>query len=160
MGFNTPFWFWAIGWMGGNSEKELVALQPTDERPGVLFFCSIYIFYLLIMSQITTHILDTSQGKPAAGVSIHLQKPTRDGWENLASGITNSDGRIPDLLPQEQVLAPGIYSMLFDVADYFARLEVKSFYPSIRIEFEVFDQSHYHIPLLLNPFGYSTYRGS
>ena len=112
------------------------------------------------MSQITTHILDTSIGKPAAGVSIHLQKPTKVGWENLASGITNSDGRIPDLLASEVKLQPGVYSMLFDVAPYFANKEIVSFYPSIRIEFETFDQSHYHIPLLLNPFGYSTYRGS
>lgn len=112
------------------------------------------------MSQITTHILDTSIGKPASGVGIHLQKPTRDGWENLASGITNADGRIPDLLAKDQILKPGVYSMLFDVAPYFAHREVQSFYPSIRIEFEVFDSSHYHIPLLLNPFGYSTYRGS
>jgi len=112
------------------------------------------------MSQITTHILDTSIGKPAAGVAIHLQKPTKDGWENLASGITNSDGRIPDLLAKEITLNPGVYSMLFDVATYFANNQIVSFYPSIRIEFETFDKSHYHIPLLLNPFGYSTYRGS
>jgi 5-hydroxyisourate hydrolase len=112
------------------------------------------------MSQITCHILDTTLGKPAAGVSIHLQKPTRQGWENLASGITNSDGRITDLLPREEKLAKGIYSMLFDIEPYFDQLEIRSFYPSIRIEFEVFDESHYHIPLLLSPFGYSTYRGS
>jgi len=112
------------------------------------------------MSQITTHILDTSIGKPGAGVSIHLQKPTKNGWENLASGVTNSDGRIPDFLASEVKLQPGIYSMLFDVAGYFANMEIVSFYPSIRIEFEIFDQSHYHIPLLLNPYGYTTYRGS
>jgi hydroxyisourate hydrolase len=112
------------------------------------------------MSQITTHILDTSIGKPAAGVSIHLQKPTKDGWENLATGVTNNDGRIPDLLGKEIKLYPGVYSMLFDVAEYFAQKEIISFYPSIRIEFETFDDAHYHIPLLLNPFGYSTYRGS
>ena len=112
------------------------------------------------MSQITTHILDTSIGKPAAGVSIHLHKLINDGWENLASGVTNSDGRIPDLLAKEIKVQPGVYSMLFDVAAYFAKNNIVSFYPRIRIEFETFDEAHYHIPLLLNPFGYSTYRGS
>jgi hydroxyisourate hydrolase len=112
------------------------------------------------MSQITTHILDTSIGKPAAGVSISLQKPGAQGWETLASGTTNGDGRIPDLLSKEEVLPPGNYSMLFEVAPYFDRQNLKSFYPQIRIEFKVSDESHYHIPLLLNPFGYSTYRGS
>ena len=112
------------------------------------------------MSQITTHILDTSIGKPAAGVGIHLQKPTKDGWENIASGITNKDGRITNLLQPDVLLHPGVYGMLFDVADYFSNQKIISFYPSIRIEFETFDQEHYHIPLLLNPFGYSTYRGS
>jgi len=112
------------------------------------------------MSQITTHILDTSIGKPASGVGIHLQKPTKEGWENLASGSTSSDGRISNLLEDEVKLHPGIYSIIFDVAEYFANIGVKSFYPSIRITFEIFDDSHYHIPLLLNPFGYSTYRGS
>lgn len=112
------------------------------------------------MSQITTHILDTSLGKPAAGVSIHLQKPDGESWISLASGITNSDGRIPDLLEKGIVLEPGHYSMLFEVAPYFESLQLKSFYPQIRIEFRVTDGSHYHIPLLLNPFGYSTYRGS
>jgi len=112
------------------------------------------------MSQVTTHILDTSIGKPASGVAIHFQKPTKNGWENIASGITNQDGRISDLISNDEKLHPGVYSMLFDVDEYFTKNQVKSFYPSIRIEFEIFDNSHYHIPLLLNPFGYSTYRGS
>ena len=112
------------------------------------------------MSQITTHILDTSLGKPAAGVSIHLQKQSPHGWINMSTGVTNSDGRIPDLLEKGLILPPGNYSMLFEVASYFENLQLKSFYPQIRIEFRVSDDSHYHIPLLLNPFGYSTYRGS
>jgi len=89
-----------------------------------------------------------------------LQKPEAEGWVNLASGITNLDGRIPDLLAKDEILPPGNYSMLFEVAPYFENLQLKSFYPKIRIEFRVTDGSHYHIPLLLNPFGYSTYRGS
>lgn len=112
------------------------------------------------MSQITTHILDTSIGKPAAGVTIHLQQAHKNGWENIASGITNSDGRIPNLLPEEIVLSPGVYTMVFETGPYFEEKKLLAFYPTVRIEFETFDESHYHIPLLLNPFGYSTYRGS
>jgi len=112
------------------------------------------------MSQITTHILDTSIGKPATGVSISLQQNGSSGWETIASGTTNSDGRIPDLLPAGQILPAGNYGMLFEVAPYFEEQQLKSFYPQIRIEFKVTDNAHYHIPLLLNPFGYSTYRGS
>lgn len=112
------------------------------------------------MSQITTHILDTTIGKPASGVEIHLQKPGTSGWETIASGTTNSDGRIPDLLAKGEKLPTGNYSMLFEVSPYFERQKTTSFYPKVRIEFIVSDDSHYHIPLLLNPFGYSTYRGS
>lgn len=112
------------------------------------------------MSQITTHILDTSLGKPAAGVSIYLQAKTAKGWETIGSGLTNPDGRIPDLLGKENVVLPGIYRMVFETSEYFKKLDTKSFYPVVKIEFIVSDTSHYHIPLLLNPFGYSTYRGS
>jgi 5-hydroxyisourate hydrolase len=112
------------------------------------------------MSQITTHILDTSVGKPAAGVSVQLQRSGPQGWENLASGVTNSDGRIPDLMDPEKKLTPGVYSLLFEISPYFERRQVSSFYPTVRIEFRISDESHYHVPLLLNPFGYSTYRGS
>ena len=109
------------------------------------------------MSQITTHILDTSTGKPAEGVQIILQNAT---GETLGEGKTNADGRIADLLPENQLLEPGIYHMVFKTKAYFEAQKLKSFYPEVDIQFETFDQTHYHVPLLLNPFGYSTYRGS
>ena len=112
------------------------------------------------MSQLTTHILDTTLGKPAQGVAIHLEQKTTTGWIALANGITNNDGRITDLLPKEKLLDAGIYRMHFDTATYFNLQNIKAFYPSVSIEFEITDASHYHVPLLLNPFGYSTYRGS
>ncbi|SVD59927.1 uncharacterized protein METZ01_LOCUS412781 [marine metagenome] len=112
------------------------------------------------MSQITTHVLDTSEGKPAEGIKIELQKRSGTSWETLAEGITNSDGRIADLLEKDKALAPGIYRMHFHTSAYFQGLGIKSFYPEVSIVFETFDESHYHVPLLLNPFGYSTYRGS
>ena len=108
------------------------------------------------MSQITTHILDTSQGKPAEGVLVILKSD--DGHE-LSRGVTNADGRISDLT-EDILMDPGTYSLSFDVGTYFNREGIDSFYPSITILFTIKAGQHYHVPLLLNPFGYSTYRGS
>ena len=115
------------------------------------------------MSLITTHILDTSQGRPAQGVVVTLsrQKTDRQHWETLASGITNADGRIADLLPDSTTLEAGIFRLRFAVGEYFAQLGGESFYPKVDICFQVQNpEQHYHVPLLLNPFGYTTYRGS
>lgn len=113
------------------------------------------------MSQITTHILDTTLGKPAQGVSIVLEQETTDNkWLQMGEGKTNSDGRLPNLIASEIKLNIGTYRLIFDTASYFKTLGVKGFYPSVTIAFELSDDSHYHVPLLLNPFGYSTYRGS
>lgn len=113
------------------------------------------------MSQITTHVLDTSKGRPAEGIQITLQSFSEDErWANVASGITNSDGRISDLLSDQEHLIPGIYRMLFQTGSYFENQSLPTFYPVIPVVFEISDTDHYHIPLLLNPFGYSTYRGS
>ncbi|TGE14696.1 hydroxyisourate hydrolase [Hymenobacter elongatus] len=113
------------------------------------------------MSQITTHILDTTAGRPAQGVTIALfaQQPG-DVWQELARGRTNADGRIPDLLPKEQHVPLGTYKMKFFTQEYFERQSTANFYPFVEIVFHVLAAEHYHIPLLLNPFGYSTYRGS
>ncbi len=110
------------------------------------------------MSQITTHVLDTSKGKPAKDLEITLFAQNGNRWKKLASGLTNKDGRIADLLKEGKTVEPGVYKMVFDTAGYFKNK--KTFYPEVSIVFETFDKSHYHVPLLLNPFGYSTYRGS
>lgn len=112
------------------------------------------------MSQITTHILDTSQGKPAHDVKVTLYQLLHSEWIQISEGLTNKDGRIPDLLPSEKTATPGFYKFVFHIAGYFNSQNIKSFYPQVTIEFEITDDSHYHVPLLLNPFGYSTYRGS
>ena len=112
------------------------------------------------MSQITTHILDTTKGKPAAGVTIALMRQVGDNWQEIARGVTNSDGRIADLLPKEKQLESGVYKMKFFTQEYFAQDSTANFYPSVEIVFNVADTAHYHVPLLLNPFGYATYRGS
>ncbi len=113
------------------------------------------------MSQITTHVLDISRGKPAAGISIELFEQTNNQWRSLANGITNSDGRIAGLLADDRILDTGTYRMNFNTAEYFSANKEQSFYPYVDIVFELEgDGSHYHIPLLLSAFGYSTYRGS
>ena len=112
------------------------------------------------MSQITTHILDTTLGKPAQGVAISLHHQRGLEWAKLAEGLTNVDGRIPNLLQKDIVLPIGIYKMRFEVQPYFEAQKVNAFYPFVEIVFNISSAEHYHVPLLLNPFGYSTYRGS
>jgi len=112
------------------------------------------------MSSITTHVLDTSTGRPAAGVPVTLEKQTGASWQSVGQGVTNQDGRITHLLG-DAPLTPGIYRLIFDTAAYFSARKQASFYPQVQVMFTVGDAGqHYHVPLLLSPFGYSTYRGS
>ena len=115
-------------------------------------------FRFLKVSQITTHVLDTSTGIPGKNISIKLQTFRNNVWQTIAQGITNADGRISDLLPQERNLKPDTYKMVFDTGSYYS--DIKTFYPKVEIIFCTFDETHYHVPLLINPFGYNTYRGS
>ncbi len=117
------------------------------------------------MSQLTTHILDTSKGKPAAGVTVVLFQqdpvdPVTAAWRQIVIGTTNADGRIPDLLNKDAVLEPGTFKLKFETKEYFEAQGSQTFYPYVEIVFTINDGEHYHVPLLLNPFGYSTYRGS
>ena len=122
------------------------------------------------MTQITSHILDTSVGKPAEGVLITLMQQQDDDWLTLGSANTNNDGRVSDFLTagdsetkkdKHTALAGGVYKLRFDLSDYYKKLGTDSFYPYAEVVFQIAgDGQHYHVPLLLNPFGYSTYRGS
>jgi 5-hydroxyisourate hydrolase len=112
------------------------------------------------MSKITTHVLNTSEGSPASGMKINLYFMGKDIWELAGSSISDKDGRISDLLPDDKTTEPGVYRMVFDTGDYFKELGVYCFYPVVEIFFEVSGKEHYHIPLLISPFGYTTYRGS
>jgi len=112
------------------------------------------------MSQITTHILDTTKGKPASGITIILSLGGNDAWTEMARGKTDNDGRIPDLLKEEVLLQKGIYKLRFETKDYFDNAGIPTFYPYVEIVFDIQSGGHYHIPLLLNPYGYTTYRGS
>ena len=111
-------------------------------------------------SPITTHVLDTASGSPAAGVAIVLELETDDGWTALGSGTTDADGRLRTLLAPGALRA-GVHRLVFDVGAYFAARGTSTFWREVTIEFVVKDPgAHYHVPLLLSPFGYSTYRGS
>ncbi len=112
------------------------------------------------MSQLTTHVLDTMKGQPAGGIRVFLFQQHNSNWTELTIGTTNKDGRIPDLLRKDIVLDPGVYKLRFETKEYFDQQGVPSFYPFVEISFILSGGEHYHVPLLLNPYGYSTYRGS
>lgn len=113
--------------------------------------------------QITTHILDIGRGVPAAGVEVRLYADGESGWVRIAQRHTDNDGRVTTW-PGGQFdsdLAAGSYKLRFETSAYYDTLDIESFYPHVEILFRIAgDGQHYHVPLLLSPFGYSTYRGS
>lgn len=110
---------------------------------------------------ITTHVLDTSRGRPASGVPVLLENRSEDGWREIARAETDADGRARQLLAPGSPLTAGTWRLTFDVGKYFEAQGVESFYPEAAIVFLVRDPGqHHHVPLLLSPYGYSTYRGS
>lgn len=112
------------------------------------------------MAKITTHVLDTARGKPAAGVAIALEAEEGGALRLIARGQTDDDGRLRSLTEPSGV-APGTYRLSFETGAYFERLGQESFFPVVHITFVVKDAgAHFHVPLLLSPFGFSTYRGS
>jgi 5-hydroxyisourate hydrolase len=113
------------------------------------------------MSAITTHILDVSAGVPARGVPVTLERQTETGWEIIGKGETDEDGRLKDLLDLDAGLQTGNYRLTFDTGAYFQKQQIEGFYPQVTVAFIIRNATqHYHVPLLLSPFGYSTYRGS
>jgi len=113
------------------------------------------------MKSISTHVLDISRGRPAEGVPITLEKKDLSGgYAPVNAGRTDADGRVKGLVP-EGTLTAGTYRITFDTGAYFAALDVEAFYPEASVVFVIRDaEAHYHVPLLLSAFGYSTYRGS
>src|ERR1044072_5310259 len=114
------------------------------------------------MSTISTHILDTSRGRPAGGVSVSLEiLNAGEGWSPLSQAATDDDGRIKEFVLREAQLGAGTYRLVFSVAQYFESLNQPSFYPEVTVTFLIeAGADHYHVPLLISPYGYSTYRGS
>ena len=113
-------------------------------------------------SLITTHVLDVTRGKPARGIPValeYLMGPDR--WTELGKGITDGDGRVNNLLPDRARLSRGLYRLTFQTSSYFQSTGIYSYYPYIPVVFEIQDGvTHHHVPLLVSPFGYSTYKGS
>jgi 5-hydroxyisourate hydrolase len=112
------------------------------------------------MGGITTHVLDTSLGKPAPSVPVSLAFRDGSGFREVARGATDADGRVRQFLPEVPLVA-GAYQLVFETAGYFRSASREAFFERVTLEFYVADPSqHYHVPLLLSPFGYTTYRGS
>ncbi len=112
------------------------------------------------MKSISTHVLDVSRGRPAHDVPVHLEKKEGEAFTSLRRARTDADGRVKDLVPEGQLTA-GTYRLTFDTASYFGAQGIEGFYPEAAILFVVRDaEAHYHVPLLLSAYGYSTYRGS
>jgi 5-hydroxyisourate hydrolase len=106
---------------------------------------------------LSTHVLDTTRGRPAAKVAVRLDRYLGGGWRPVAEASTDDDGRLADLPAGE----PGTYRLRFGTGPYFLAFGIESFYPEVNVVFTVTDSDeHYHVPLLVNPYGYSTYRGS
>lgn len=115
------------------------------------------------MSAITTHVLDIARGRPAAGVRVRLERrgDAGDAWEHLGAGETDADGRLRTLLNEGAPLRAGVYRITFETGAYFDAHGGEGFYPEASVVFTVRGGGeHYHVPLLLSPYGYSTYRGS
>ena len=112
------------------------------------------------MSTLSTHVLDTARGRPAEGLAILLEAQEGERFRELARGTTNADGRVKDFLAGQK-LGKGVYRITFDTGAYFRASGVRGFYPSVSVLFELAaEDEHYHVPLLISPFGFSTYRGS
>jgi 5-hydroxyisourate hydrolase len=109
------------------------------------------------MSKITTHVLDTVIGKPAAGIAVKLERQENHNWKAIASSETDLDGRCASLAPDA---IPGTYRLTFAAGAYFTQHERTSIYPEITINFQCDNDAHYHLPLLLSDNSYTTYRGS
>ena len=107
---------------------------------------------------LSSHVLDAVRGAPARGVSIRWERRSDDGWEPVADAVTDDDGRVGEWT---SATPRGVHRLVFGTADYFAGQGTPTFYPEVVVVFEVSDEdSHHHVPLLLSPFAYSTYRGS
>ena len=111
--------------------------------------------------QLSSHILDITKGAPAIGVMIQLEKQNEKTrtWSKIDEKVTDENGRIGNFLKSDSNNI-GIYRLTYLVSDYFKKNKTESFYPFIEVVFEIKDGAHYHVPITLSPFGYSTYRGN
>lgn len=110
---------------------------------------------------LSVHVLDLQSGQPTAGIRVTLEQRSGEQWQALAAGVTDTQGRIAALFPPGQTMAAGDYRIVFETGEHFRHQGKATFFPRIPVEFTTDGKTpHYHIPLLLSPFGYSTYRGN
>lgn len=110
---------------------------------------------------LSVHVLNLENGLPSAGVSVTLEEHVGDQWQSLSQGVTNQQGRISELFPANRSIKPGEYRVVFKTGDYYKKANRETFFPEVPVIFRVKQaDQHYHIPLLLSPYGFSTYRGS
>ena len=113
------------------------------------------------MSGITTHVLDLKSGLPARAVAVRLEIRSADRWMSLGDRVTDDDGRVRDFIAPGAKLDAGLYRLTFRTGEYFRAQGTAAFHPEVAVTFEITDASrHHHVPLLISPFGYTTYRGS
>ncbi len=113
------------------------------------------------MSKITTQVLDLSTGRPAVGIHVKVSREETSGWLELGTGVTDTDGRVRGVWSEEYELRVGVYRITFETGAYFASQRADAFYPEVTIQFEIRHAlENHHLPLLVSPYGYSTYRGT
>ncbi|WP_324833943.1 hydroxyisourate hydrolase [Pseudomonas saxonica] len=134
------------------------ALRMTVAALGLSAFSSLV---LAAGNPLSVHVLNLENGLPSPGVNVTLEKHVGKDWQSLSQGVTNEQGRIGELFPAKQALEAGEYRVVFKTGEYFKKVGRDTFFPEIPVIFEVKNvDQHYHIPLLLSPYGFSTYRGS
>ena len=134
------------------------ALRMTVAALGLSAFSSLV---LAAGNPLSVHVLNLENGLPSPGVNVTLEKHVGKEWQSLSQGVTNEQGRIGELFPAKQALEAGEYRVVFKTGEYFKKVGRDTFFPEIPVIFEVKNvDQHYHIPLLLSPYGFSTYRGS
>lgn len=110
---------------------------------------------------LSVHVLNIQSGLPSPGVEVELERRTDAGWESLATATTDEAGRVSALYPADEDFLAGVYRVTFETGDWFEARDIATFFPDVPVPFQVEDtEQHYHIPLLLSPYGYSTYRGN
>lgn len=111
--------------------------------------------------QLSSHILDVSKGMPARGVTIKLEKfnDAKKTWTSVEEKVTDKNGRVPDFLPNDKSNL-GIYKLTYYTSEYFKKMNTESFYPWVEVVFQIINADHYHVPITLSAYGYSTYRGN
>ncbi|MFG6158086.1 hydroxyisourate hydrolase [Halomonas sp. 1390] len=110
---------------------------------------------------LSVHVLNIQSGQPSPGVEVELERRTDAGWESLATATTDAAGRVSALYPEGEAFEAGVYRVTFETGEWFAERDTATFFPEIPVPFQVENtEQHYHVPLLLSPYGYSTYRGN